>query len=547
MDSKKETATYLIKKHGRARVLQIFYYTLGLPLFCLLVYIGSVSFIGRDAFASTQYYGLLAALAIWAVLIIVNLIAALICRRQFIGRAVIMVIFTLIVMIGGSVFFDVWMEKKINGYRDEYARLVYEIDEEEPIYHDGQLMYLQVENGQDEEGNPIYQKEYLNTIYKDIDIPTYKKQIANYVPWSSVSGYTKKFNNTVDTFSRIYNVSWESSVKGKENTDGTPYVYALERTVYDEEAGEDVTYQESWFGETGKVYKQNGLYGDGYIFSVKVANNILIRYNEIQREYKRQGKDVDALTDAALVAASTSSEYINYKSSDEYVAAQNAGTLDKYCITTSRLNDIIHALGIGIKDELIPLLQSSSIQKVLSMVGYSDLVNGIIEDVPWTNLTVSGLINVIKGIAGESFSFTEADILNLIGGYSNYEVSTVLPVMYFIKDETLREYAYARYYAKVHGANIGSILVAEKGGKIGCVTLSSSGYDADQFAFTLNQSYLLKVQSEYIPTFYPFFATRRYALIMGGIVAFLFVAMYHAKMRSYITRKKLEFLAGGTR
>ena len=547
--AKEQNATYLIKKHGRARVLQIFYYFIGLPVFCFLVFYGSIPFMGKAEFAKTQYFGLLVALAVWVVLIIINILAALICKKKFVGRALIMVIFTLVIMIGGSVFFDFWMDKKIKGYREEYVRTVYDLNEKNEdgeyvnaIYHDGQLIYTA---DKDEDGN-LVNIRYFSTIYKDLAIPTYARQASYYVPWSSgKKGFTVEFDEMVKRFMRVYNVGWTSNVKGSVNTDGVKYGAALER-----EDPDGNTYLEYWFGEKGNVYKPNGLYADGYIFSVEVANNILIRSTEIKNYYKAQGEDVEVLYKAALQEAQNSAEYQKELADHEDYYT----TLAKYSITEDRLDDLISSLGASIADEGTIV---GSLKTVLSLAGDAlgsalgladDQLNSIkdlLDNSVFRNLNLDQVVTIASSFAP---SITKEALINLVAGFSNYQPSDVKPAMYFIKDPILREYAYAKYYGEVHGANIGSILLYDEtddSARIGCVTLSSKGYVASESAFSLNDSYVLKIQSKYIPMYYPIFAVRRYALLMGGIVAFLFVAMYHAKMRAFVTRKKLEFLAGG--
>ncbi|NCA92152.1 hypothetical protein EOM82_02735 [bacterium] len=115
-----------------------------------------------------------------------------------------------------------------------------------------------------------------------------------------------------------------------------------------------------------------------------------------------------------------------------------------------------------------------------------------------------------------------------------YQSPTVKPIMEFIKDEDMRVYAYAKYYATTHGANVGSVLI---GSNIGAVTFSSSGYPSDTFAYDLTKLYQLKAYNSYVPFYYPLFAARRYMYICGGVILIMMALYYHN------ARKKEEVFA----
>jgi hypothetical protein len=113
--------------------------------------------------------------------------------------------------------------------------------------------------------------------------------------------------------------------------------------------------------------------------------------------------------------------------------------------------------------------------------------------------------------------------LSLTSNLFFYQSPTVKPVFDFIKDETLKSYAYAKYYATVHGANVGSVLI---GNNIGGVTFTSSGYPATH-AFSLQELYQLKMDNSYIPRAYPLFAVRRYMYVLGGVMVIMVALYYH--------------------
>ena len=496
MDAKK-----ILKKHDANRVLKALSYVAGFPLFVLCVFLGSIPFIDSTGYGSTQYYGVYVALAIWLVVTVIQLILALVCRN-YTARAVITVLFVVAIMVGGSVYFDYWAENKINEAKISYVKDVYGLADDEEVNLDD---------------------------YDSDSIKSFRYQINKYINFNG-GGLASSFSSTLDEFKRVYNVGYGSSVKGGTNTDGSSYGPALEK--------DDGTL-EYWFGETGNVYKENGLYADGYVFGVDSAMEILITYYETQNLYKAQGKDADEELEKAYTAAQASTEWKNYIKTDEYKAAYGkGGTADSYMITLDRLDTIVRALGSQ--------LYENGIKDILDNTIVSSLLDGTgITAETFKNLSVEKVIELMNGFG---LSFTEDQIMELLSGYSYYQVSNVKPLMYFIKDETLRTYAYARYFGETHGANVGSVLIPTKNddgslGNIGCITMSDSGLSADENAFSLSQCYLLKANKSYAPTLYPLFAARRYAYVFAGIIALMMVIFYYAKLKVYLTKKKLEVIA----
>ena len=356
----------------------------------------------------------------------------------------------------------------------------------------------------------------------------------SYIPWTSKSGLADEFSGAVSEMCRVYNIGYTSEVKGSVNTDGSKYGKA--RTVTDADGNEVLEY---WFGEKGDVYKENGLYADGYIFSVPVALEILITYYETQNYYAEQGKDADALLDAALIKASASSEYKAYKRTDEYKEAYEGknAKVASYKITEERLDAMVKALGQGLYDTGL----HSTVNTIARFAAGITL-----SDKQYKNLSVDELLSIAKGLG---IDLDKESVMEVLAPFSNYEYSNVLPVMNFIEDETLRTYAYAKYFGETHGANVGSALIPsvkkdatgkKEYGKIGHITMSTSGLSYEENAFTLEESYLLRAQCGYAPTMFPLFAARRYAYIFAGIIALMYALFYYAKMKVYCKGKKIE-------
>lgn len=494
----------------------------------------------NGAFADTKYYGLLAVAGLWVVVIILQVLFSLFTKSKN-GRAMFAMVITLVVVIGGAVFFDIYAEKKFA-----------EIESKHAAY--------------------------------GVSMKSYKHQINYYVPITSgKSGMAKSYANDINRFCSVYNVGEGGKCYSDDyNIDGSVPTYDKERDAY---------------------FSPNGMYADGYVFSMDEAINILITYHETRSKYAKLGEDADVELSAAITQARQSSEYIEYTQTEEYQNAYNTedGTAFDHMLTIEQVDEILMILGSGLGDALnnldlitavlpaaiqsylplinedlsidalVDLINNLELNTVISLLGFEeDLMDmlyaallPIIQNVtlPTTTLqfdtvenfstslnqiTVKNLLaqldfDKVNGLVGNfgldlsdfEILFTDGltkdfveNIVNELALTSNlffYQSPTVKPVFYFIEDETLKEYAYAKYYATVHGKNVGSVLI---GDNIGEVTFSSSGNPSSQ-GFSLKELYQLRMDREYMPQAYPLFAARRYMYIMGGIMAIMMALYYH--------------------
>ncbi|NCA92245.1 hypothetical protein EOM82_03215, partial [bacterium] len=248
----------LRKKHKRYSILQTLCYLLGFPLLIILVFFGSTSMIYNDAFEKTRLYGLAAVAAIWLVVTIFQLIVCIFSKNKN-TRCAWAMIFTIIFVIGGAVAFDYYAESQIVKVQEEY-------------------------------------KEYEGVTIKD-----YKYQINYYQTITTGKGdLTDTYVDMVEDFCKIYNVGVSSKVFNEEkNADGS-------KVTKD--------------AKTGAYLSDNGMYADGYIFSMEEAIDILITINETRAEFAAKGKDADVELEAALATAKASSEWNTYKATAEYKA-----------------------------------------------------------------------------------------------------------------------------------------------------------------------------------------------------------------------------------
>ena len=111
----------------------------------------------------------------------------------------------------------------------------------------------------------------------------------------------------------------------------------------------------------------------------------------------------------------------------------------------------------------------------------------------------------------------------------------VLPSMYFIKDETLRTYAYAKYYAEVHGYNNACVLYTEdqENGRIGGITMSDNGNPVSD-AFTEEELCTVRAVGSYSGRFFPLMLARRYAMFFAGFTALAYLLAYFFAYKQYM-------------
>lgn len=471
----------LRKKHNRYRCLKTISYLLGFPLLIVMVLVGSMCLFEGDAFTDTKWYGVIIFAAIWVVMVILQIVISLI-TKSYNGRTLFLLIISMVILIGGSVFFDLYAEKKIDDLNEEY-------------------------------------KQY------GVSVPSYDYQAGWVNTWTSnKDGLANTFVDDVNQFCNIYNINYKSRNYGGKNGDGSDITYDKEADAY---------------------YSANGLYADGYIFGFKQAVDVLIDYNQSKYDiehtwveatdkaegyYTSNGKNAVEELEKALLALDNDPEWIAYKNSSVYQAAYgNNGNAYKFMLNAERLDTLIRALSRGLsKTDIFDTIGTFiDIDKLLA----DNNINLTVSDL--MSLTLDKAIDLINDLGIFEESVTEEMLMELLAGFSYYQDPSVKPKFSFIKDDTLRTFAYARYYAVEHGANVGSVLIseAEKDGAIGHVTMDATGYPADKFAYSLTELYELKLRNEVANPYYALMLARRYALIGAGIVAITTILFYHYKRK----------------
>ena len=532
------------RKITALRILQVLFYALGFPLFVHLVLLASSSyrdsnFVAGEILTSPVFY----AAVLWAIVVLAQLLLRAICRKNRMTRTVLVALVALVVTVGPIMYCDFILKGK-------------------------------------------YNELYDAAVADGIDAPRYEQAITDY------DEYIAATNDEIQQFIDVFNLeTFESRNYNKGgNTDAT-----LAGTDTSEPPYNDLPYtiQVRYDEEEDAYYSPNGMYVDGFRFGYYAAKKVLTDYYTNKLAYQAEGKDIDKELTAALqeLENNTLSDWNKYKngasessfdmegfeyiySSDEYDNAYGEdGTANKYFLTKERMEEIL----LEIKDvlggpELQAVLESSSIANLLGLLGgfanidiqgvlgkivaalepngttsvvdqFIELLNGSMEELGLSGL--GGLLDVdmsqslaelLFGLLGMPLEgeLTWETLQELLASsaLSVYISPSTYPIYYFIQDEALRDYAYAKYYATVHGAKLGSLLVDlspdENGTEyVGKITMSSSGTINPYTGESLLQLFKKwdfdqQVQKEY----YSFFILRSVLVKMSAVIVFTLIAAY---------------------
>ena len=507
MDAKKA-----LRRHNLFRTLKTISYLLGYPLMLLLLLQSAYSLGFGTKSIATQVV-VIAWAAVTAVQILVTIIT-----KSYSARAVSVVIVSVILLLGFSLVFDFKAKDKLNEVAEGYTRDYYRLEKEDKVsvYAKEDKIYADITFADPE-------KEKITGA--ETPIKSYNEHLSEFKPWSGGSGLSGSINSLRGGLISTYNIS--GSGGGNKNTDGTKGGAAPSINGNDPEI---------WFGETGAVYNPNGLYADSYIFGVEQTIQILLTIYRTQNDYKAQGLDADAALAAAYAEAESSPEWLEYVASDEYQDAYGPnGKAYSYMLTEKRVDELLTALGSGLGsiDAVSSILSIPGLPvslediKTLDLQGAADLVDSFGLDLK----TIAGSLGVIT----TDEMTTREVIMKLVYKFCFYQMPDVLPSMYFIKDETLRTYAYAKYFAEVHGYNNACVLYAEdqENGRIGGITMSDNGRPISD-AYTEEELCTVRAVSSYTGRFFPLMLARRYAMFFAGFTVLAYLLAYFFAYKQHL-------------
>ncbi len=500
------------QKQNIFRVLKILSYLAGYPL-CMVLLL-------QAAYASgfgTKGYAVEILLGAWVLVTVVQIVMTLI-TKSFSARAVSVSLVSIVLLLGFSVYFDVTGPKQLQSIAESYVRDYKQLGE-------GDTVTLQEEDG-------YYVAEVLlegeeETFTVKTDIYTYDKCLAEIKPWSGGGSIAGSIGSLEGRFCSVYNIGGSS--RGSDNTDGSEVGPAREKR---DGSGE----LEYWFGETGDVYSENGLYNDAYIPGTNQAIEILLTIYHTQAQYKEMGKDADEELEKALLEVESSREWLDYVASEEYQSVYGeGGTAYKYMLTEERMDDLLAALIPGIFEA----------ESISDLLGIATTFSGSIQTYVDAFKQVKSVDDAIAALGTLGLSVDKQQIMDLVNSLAWYQMPSVLPKMYFIEDDDLRTYAYAKYYAEDHGATVGSVLYAEdqENGKIGKITMSDSGVSIKDNAFSEEDMYKIRANRLY-GNFFQKMLARRYAYYFAAFTALAFLFAYFFGYKQWMNAVIVKKAAG---
>lgn len=501
-----------------SRFFQVLAYFLSFPLLIFLTW--NASRVLRDDPSASKLIAWLPVLIVLGIFVVVSIVQLIVrgtLRKNRLARAAIVGLIAAVLIVGSVVSLDTIGKSKYEKIRED----------------------IKAENGTE-----ILSYERAATYYED-----------------ELKGYADK----VDEWIKRYNLEGYEGARKGENTDGADVVE-----------------------KDGASYKPNGMYADGYIFGVNDVRKILYDYyilgskiskNEVEGLDNTAKKTADELLREEIEALETdvNSNWNKYKAGSssislegfEYIVSNTEyedaygpdGTATKFYLTPQRLDALLGQLGNALSAENTPEFETliGTVAGFLPSGGEGILgvIVGVLGELPammtadlnlqkfvdfvndknlWTN-TIKPLFD--DAGTTELFGVPIADTLTtdfvykLLSNLSYYQSSTTYPIMYFIENQALKDYAYAKYYGQKHGAIIGSVLIPSPMSNapgvalnVGKITLDSSGAPAPSASQIEEELKYFDNFDKYGHTYYPLLLTRAYVLKFGALAFFCLMLTY---------------------
>lgn len=583
----------LKRKQSLLGALKAVAYLAGFPLLVLMIGIGSIPFMDFALFGSTWSLSLKLALVLWAAVGVVQIVLACTVRgpsSQWLKTAIVAAV-AIVCILGCAAGIDYYGAKTMRDINDRYAATV-----QEDGSLAAKTVTVPTYRFTDGESESItWTMSSTDISFETIDY--LKGHYVTLT--SGYDSELDAFKSNVETFCRIYNVSQLGDLKKKTtDEDGNAVVVNSDfsYSVVDPATGLPVnknglvseSYIYSMEFALNVLINYNEAVNALAALNLNMADYVAQKDGETAAEYAaRLGQMTDAEKAEAvyrheLELVDNSEAYTNYKANDpDYQAAYGEnGSAKKYMLTLERV------------ETMLPTL----VKYILFVLSYNELTNGFVFDVvdgmlnlanrdaqgnpdpdsllaaiykegdmfdnvlAWADDTLPDLFDMLgMDWATLRAGLTKQMVVDLIEDYFYYYSPSVRPDFDFFgeaKDgdricgeittgtgddartftaQQMRAFAFARYYAKINGAFIGSVLVPNNDagigalvngdGHIGQIALGSTGYEAS-FAYNLSRLYQLKADSEYVPDLFPVLVARRYLYIFAGLVA-LSILLYY--------------------
>jgi hypothetical protein len=403
---------------------------------------------------------------------------------------------------------------------------------------------LYIENGVKAEFDKM-QAKYADSGY---DFARFEKQVSDFA--GRAGSYESAFGGFIST----YNLSGEDG-SANGNLDKTPTTDKNGEIFL--KGFEDFAHYTFGKDAGNANYSINGLYSDGYVFGYNQAKYILNVYYKTLNEYKAAGLDADAeLQNALDELDKEGSVWSRYKLTEEYLRGYGDSVVDKdakieiggkeydlyrlradnYYLTKDEVKAMVDKLFDELSEnkamgELVALIKG-----VNGLMGLNlpQEVIDILDD--YKNLGYDELIAAIETLNIEIGGkiLNEDTLFGLISDFSFYQAPSSYPKMFFIGDEALREYAYAKYFATKHGSVVGSVLLGDSVGK---VTMSDAGSAPMSEGQLISLFQRVEIEREFMPKYYPWLAIRANLVKYGGLAP---VAIVLAYFFAYAEKKQTD-------
>ncbi|MFA5450120.1 MAG: hypothetical protein WC292_06775 [Clostridia bacterium] len=480
-------------KLGVLRVLKVAFYLLGFPLLLLLIKLDVDEF-ASGVLGNKAYFGLAIVAAGWAVVIVAQIVAALIAKKT-VTKGIIAAIISIVVMIAPLAYIEFIIEDRFAELEEKYQYAEYE-----------------------------YEFEHFEMHTRD-----YKEDLEDH-------------DAAVTRFLYTYNIEMEYQMFGMENTDLTLAIEDLDSPDF-LKGFDGIPHYIFGKDEGGAVYSPNGLYADSYVFGMEQARYIFRTFYGAIDDFNDANYDTidEKLADTIRkLNSDPDSSWNKYKQTDAYKRAyENDDKSDllnakNYYISIERLDSILKVLGTELS--AYPEMQGL-INLLSSQMGFASI--------SLADLSLESITPLLEG-----FGLAEADLVGLLEGLSYYQSPSVYPVFFFIEDETLRDYAYAKYLGEVHGAKVASKLVSElpadpniKLPNVGKLTIDFNGAPPIEKEELLKFLYINEIEAEFMPELYPYLTIRNFLFVFASVVPFtLLISYYFAALerRNFYGNLKLK-------
>ncbi len=421
----------LKRKYNRYRSLKTISYLLGFPLLIVFALIESGVFKDAPGFGKTWYYGVGLILALWLVMSVLQGIFAIICKNKN-GRAMFALVLVVVLCMGTVIAFDLVIGVKAI---DDAVK------QNEKLQEDMKLKYAEALGEESYADLTEKEQEAYDTLYAgtfEINVPTYKKQLGYFLTVTTgKSSYTDNYNEKIDKMCEIYNISYDGSVSGGVNTDGSEY-------KFDE--------------KTNTYVSENGMLADGYIFSVDKAIDILLTIYETRQYYTWMGEDADeALADALADAKSSYNSYRNGLSEEDY--AEGTRPPEDLNITVDKINGILSAIleqagalldslsfAFTLPEEIADFLESDpDLEAVIAFVSYMLDIVPSVNSLDPTVVYDFGSSEVNRGSDSDGKLITKAEAQWLVEVDGTYEKLTPEDIMVTYNDEGEEQRAFVKW------------------------------------------------------------------------------------------------------